>query len=97
LNIIFIIKHKAYYKIIIDDANNNTNSSTYENNKQLAMIGNNAGQKERDKTRDRPAMKFFYDVIDNTDKGCWQVCSLIIEQKVYDSVEETIAEVLVNI
>ena len=26
------------------------------------MIGNNAGQKERDKTRDRPAMKFFYDV-----------------------------------
>ena len=51
MNIIFIIKHKDYYEIIIDDANNNTNSSTYENNKQLAMIGNNAGQKERDKNK----------------------------------------------
>jgi hypothetical protein len=37
--------------IIIDDANSNTNSSTYENNKQLAMIGNNTGQKERDKNK----------------------------------------------
>ena len=54
-------------------------------------------KKREIKTRDRPAMKFFYDIIDNIDKGCWQVCSLIIEQKVYGSVEETIAEVLVNI
>ena len=54
-------------------------------------------KKREIKTRDRPAMKFFYDVIDDIDKGCWQVCSLIIEQKVYGSVGETIAEVLENI
>jgi len=35
----------------MDDANNNTNSSIYENNKQLTMIGNNTGQKERDKNK----------------------------------------------
>jgi hypothetical protein len=54
-------------------------------------------KKREIKTRDRPAMKFFYDVIDDIDKGCWQVCSLVMEQKVYGSVEETIAEVLINI